>query len=119
MRVLCAVRCVLCTHVCASARKRERERADDADAARVLGRCRRTQHGARSPTALSHTNNHTTQKKEYAGGSAIFAAKIEQLSHSYGWMRRTRGDGNCFFRSFIFALLETLVAGNNEAACKR
>ena len=34
-------------------------------------------------------------------------------------MRRTRGDGNCFFRSFIFALLETLVVSNDEAACKR
>ena len=77
-------------------------------------------HRARLSTALC-TQHTTTQpkQKEYAGGSAVFSAKIEQLARSYGWMRRTRGDGNCFFRSFIFALLETLVAGNNEAACKR
>ena len=76
---------------------------------------------------LNHTHPNTPQKptqpkqqkSEYAGGSAVFAAKIEQLARGYGWMRRTRGDGNCFFRSFIFALLETLVVSNDEAACKR
>eukprot|EP00245_Coleochaete_scutata_P009487 TRINITY_DN312_c0_g6_i1.p1 TRINITY_DN312_c0_g6~~TRINITY_DN312_c0_g6_i1.p1 ORF type:complete len:325 (-),score=71.53 TRINITY_DN312_c0_g6_i1:127-1101(-) len=46
---------------------------------------------------------------EYAAGSPIFRAKIEKLGESYGWIRRARGDGNCFFRSFMFAYLEHIL----------
>jgi ubiquitin thioesterase protein OTUB1 len=53
--------------------------------------------------------------EEYDQGSDIFKEKIECLLHVYGSMRRSRGDGNCFFRSFIFAYLENLVITGDTA----
>lgn len=46
---------------------------------------------------------------EYQSGSSVFLAKISKLEGMYGSIRRARGDGNCFFRSFIFAYMEHLV----------
>ncbi|KAL4428057.1 hypothetical protein ABPG75_002146 [Micractinium tetrahymenae] len=46
---------------------------------------------------------------EYAAGSAIYQQKIGKLGEAYGSIRRTRGDGNCFFRSFFFGYLEHLL----------
>ena len=43
---------------------------------------------------------------EYETGSSILKAKIEVLDELYRVIRRTRGDGNCFFRSFMFSYLE-------------
>lgn len=31
----------------------------------------------------------------------------------YGAVRRTRGDGNCFFRGFVFGYLEALLKSND------
>ncbi|CAM8975197.1 unnamed protein product [Rhodiola kirilowii] len=42
---------------------------------------------------------------EYQSGSPILLEKIKVLSDQYGFIRRTRGDGNCFFRGFMFAYL--------------
>ena len=46
---------------------------------------------------------------EYKRGSSIFLAKIAALRRGYSAIRRTRGDGNCFFRSFVFAYLENIL----------
>jgi len=46
---------------------------------------------------------------EYEGGSEVFRTKIAGLERTYSGMRRTRGDGNCFFRSFIFAYIEDIL----------
>jgi hypothetical protein len=46
---------------------------------------------------------------EYQEGNAVFLLKINGLAASYDAIRRTRGDGNCFFRSFIFGYIENLV----------
>ena len=35
--------------------------------------------------------------------------KIKTVEVSYRAIRRARGDGNCFFRSFVFAYMEQLV----------
>lgn len=48
-------------------------------------------------------------QQEYQSGSAVFVAKIKKLETMYKSIRRARGDGNCFFRSFIFAYMESLV----------
>lgn len=48
-------------------------------------------------------------QQEYQSGSAVFVAKIKKLETMYKSIRRARGDGNCFFRSFIFAYMENLV----------
>lgn len=50
---------------------------------------------------------------EYRQGSSVFRDKIRSLETQYGSMRRTRGDGNCFFRSFMFAFMEQLVQNND------
>ena len=54
-------------------------------------------------------------KAEYENGSQVFVAKIDSLADKYSGIRRARGDGNCFFRSFIFGYLERLVITNNLA----
>jgi ubiquitin thioesterase protein OTUB1 len=52
----------------------------------------------------------------------VFVEKIRRLEGVYSSIRRTRGDGNCFFRSFIFAYLEALIGDRdigerNRCAC--
>ncbi|KAK9818446.1 hypothetical protein WJX74_001972 [Apatococcus lobatus] len=47
--------------------------------------------------------------KEYEAGSSVFVNKIKTVEASYRAIRRARGDGNCFFRSFVFAYMEQLV----------
>jgi ubiquitin thioesterase protein OTUB1 len=58
-------------------------------------------------------------KAEYAAGSQVFVHKIESLEGSYSAIRRTRGDGNCFFRSYIFSYLEGLVERSDLAEAVR
>lgn len=49
----------------------------------------------------------------------MFLDKISSLSGTYKHIRRTRGDGNCFFRSFIFRYLEYLLQKQQEEECQR
>ncbi|XP_024542242.1 ubiquitin thioesterase otubain-like isoform X1 [Selaginella moellendorffii] len=56
---------------------------------------------------------------EYELGNPVFKAKIEQLGKTYGAIRRTRGDGNCFFRSFMFAYLEHVLEAEDEREAAR
>ncbi|KAI5710655.1 hypothetical protein M8J76_008784 [Diaphorina citri] len=41
-------------------------------------------------------------------GDEVYKGKVKDLARKYSNLRRTRPDGNCFFRSFGFALLESL-----------
>ena len=50
---------------------------------------------------------------EYEDGGPVFLQKIQTLESLYQAIRRTRGDGNCFFRSMIFAYMEDLVNSRN------
>jgi ubiquitin thioesterase protein OTUB1 len=59
------------------------------------------------------------QSAEYANGSQVFLDKISSLQGTYSNMRRTRGDGNCFFRSFIYRYLEWLLLQQQEEECQR
>jgi hypothetical protein len=58
-------------------------------------------------------------RAEYRQGSAVFLEKIRSLEAVYGCMRRARGDGNCFFRSFMFAYMEALVRSGDLAERNR
>ncbi|AQK51504.1 Ubiquitin thioesterase otubain-like [Zea mays] len=55
---------------------------------------------------------------EFQSGSPILQEKIKLLGEQYGALRRTRGDGNCFYRSFMFSylifieLLESVLQGH-------
>lgn len=55
---------------------------------------------------------------EFVPGSG-FARKIPTLARAYPTMRKCRGDGNCFYRSFSFAYLERLVQQPDPAEIQR
>jgi ubiquitin thioesterase protein OTUB1 len=62
----------------------------------------------------------STLRAEYAQGSQVFLSKIDRLGAlGYSYMRRTRGDGNCCYRGFIFGYLERLLLNNNTSECQR
>ncbi|KZT24962.1 cysteine proteinase [Neolentinus lepideus HHB14362 ss-1] len=49
-------------------------------------------------------------RAEYENGSASFVKQIDYLvSQSYTGIRRTRGDGDCFYRSLAFRYVERLL----------
>lgn len=43
----------------------------------------------------------------------VYLSKAKTLAEKYSYIRRTRPDGNCFFRAFSYAYLEKLI-GNRE-----
>lgn len=51
--------------------------------------------------------------KEFANDE-VYVAKIKHLQKKYGHFRRTRGDGNCFYRAFGFAYMEQLLQDQEE-----
>ncbi|XP_024995767.1 ubiquitin thioesterase otubain-like isoform X2 [Cynara cardunculus var. scolymus] len=56
---------------------------------------------------------------EYKSGSPILLEKIKVLSKQYAAIRRTRGDGNCFYRSFMFSYLEHIIESQDQAEVER
>lgn len=44
----------------------------------------------------------------------IYLSKAKALAEKYSSFRRTRPDGNCFFRAFIYAYLEKLINNKEE-----
>ncbi|KAL6756826.1 peptidase C65 Otubain-domain-containing protein [Haematococcus lacustris] len=58
-------------------------------------------------------------KAEYEAGSDVWVRKIEWLEHKFSHFRRTRGDGNCFYRAFIFSYLEGLLLSQDTQETKR
>lgn len=57
-------------------------------------------------------------EQEYAGGEGVdsFQAKARWLRDVGGFigLRRTRGDGDCFYRSFAFAFIQRLLHFNDR-----
>lgn len=51
--------------------------------------------------------------EEYLG-DVVFIEKIQDLAGKYSHMRRTRPDGNCFFRAFAYAYMETLISNKDD-----
>lgn len=43
-----------------------------------------------------------------------FVPGVVYLTEKYGHIRRVRGDGNCFYRAFLFSYLEELIKGNKS-----
>ncbi|PNH07985.1 Ubiquitin thioesterase otubain-like [Tetrabaena socialis] len=58
-------------------------------------------------------------KEEYINGNQNFVSKIQKLEATYKAFRRTRGDGNCFYRGLVFAYLEGLLLNQDMAECER
>ncbi|XP_026122966.1 ubiquitin thioesterase OTUB1-like [Carassius auratus] len=51
---------------------------------------------------------------EYASEDTIYQLKIKDLQKKYSCIRKTRPDGNCFYRAFGFAHLESLLDDSIE-----
>lgn len=52
--------------------------------------------------------------KEYAQDDHVYQQKIKDLLQKYSYIRKTRPDGNCFYRAFGFAHLEALLEDGQE-----
>ncbi|CAG0880265.1 unnamed protein product [Darwinula stevensoni] len=46
----------------------------------------------------------------------VYSRKIDDLQTKYGYIRRTRGDGNCFYRAFAYSYFENLLQDSKELA---
>lgn len=44
----------------------------------------------------------------------VYLEKVKDLSAKYRHIRRTRPDGNCFFRAFSYANIERLLENKDE-----
>ncbi|KAK3093572.1 hypothetical protein FSP39_017552 [Pinctada imbricata] len=51
---------------------------------------------------------------EYSDEDLIYIHKLEDLKKRYTCVRRTRGDGNCFYRAFGFSYFERLLQDKKE-----
>lgn len=56
---------------------------------------------------------------EFQSGSSILQDKIKLIGEQYVALRRTRGDGNCFFRSFMFSYLEHILETQDKTEVDR
>jgi ubiquitin thioesterase protein OTUB1 len=53
-------------------------------------------------------------KKEYLLEDKIYQDKVSELIKKYKYIRRTRGDGNCFYRAFGFGYFEENLNNKKE-----
>lgn len=51
---------------------------------------------------------------EYSNDDKVYQQKVEDLEAKYMSLRKTRPDGNCFYRAFIFAYFESLFGDETE-----
>ncbi|GIY06685.1 ubiquitin thioesterase OTUB1 [Caerostris extrusa] len=53
-------------------------------------------------------------EREIAETNPLIAKKVNDLRKKYSYIRKMRPDGNCFFRAFTFAYLESLLTDKQE-----
>ncbi|CAD6907640.1 unnamed protein product [Tilletia controversa] len=56
---------------------------------------------------------------EFKNGSQSFVRKARWLGQRYKHLHRTRGDGDCFYRSLAFQLVFSLMKANDAQLCQR
>eukprot|EP01027_Heterolobosea_sp_BB2_P020473 GEZU01029207.1.p1 GENE.GEZU01029207.1~~GEZU01029207.1.p1 ORF type:complete len:355 (+),score=105.12 GEZU01029207.1:91-1065(+) len=63
----------------------------------------------------------TSLAEEYQKDDPAVQAKIQEIAKKYSHIRKVRGDGNCFFRAFTYALFEQILeaGGAKEAEMQR
>uniref|UniRef100_A0A4D5R974 Ubiquitin thioesterase n=1 Tax=Scolopendra viridis TaxID=118503 RepID=A0A4D5R974_SCOVI len=69
---------------------------------------------AETTPLISDRHEISSLQKEYADDDTVYLEKLKDLKNKYRSIRRTRGDGNCFFRAFAFAYLECLLDDKQE-----
>uniref|UniRef100_A0A182PD86 Ubiquitin thioesterase n=1 Tax=Anopheles epiroticus TaxID=199890 RepID=A0A182PD86_9DIPT len=68
---------------------------------------------AHSNPLVSESQPIASLNQEYLD-DPVYISKIKDLSSKYRAIRRSRPDGNCFFRAFAYAYLEYLVLNKDE-----
>lgn len=63
---------------------------------------------AESSALVGEKQGLTCLREEYADNPG-FLPKVEALSKRYSAMRKTRPDGNCFYRAYLYGIFEILV----------
>ncbi|KAE8227260.1 hypothetical protein CF319_g287 [Tilletia indica] len=56
---------------------------------------------------------------EFKNGSQSFVRKARWLGQRFKHLHRTRGDGDCFYRSLAFQLVFSLLQSNDAQLCQR
>ncbi|CAF1389272.1 unnamed protein product [Rotaria magnacalcarata] len=69
---------------------------------------------AESQPLVSDKIRTTQLQSEYASDDKIYQDKVAELMKKYQYIRRTRGDGNCFYRAFAFGYLEKNLVNKKE-----
>jgi len=67
--------------------------------------------GANANAAGAAQGEGEEEKGGSGGGRRTWRKQIEDVGGRYGGYRGVRGDGNCFYRAFVFRLAEVLCAG--------
>ncbi|KAA0723171.1 Ubiquitin thioesterase OTUB1 [Triplophysa tibetana] len=81
----------------------------------ILAQQDRIQHEIATTNPLvSGRQDLSVLKGEYAAEDTIYQLKIKDLHKTYSHIRKTRPDGNCFYRAFGFAHLESLLEDSKE-----
>jgi ubiquitin thioesterase protein OTUB1 len=57
---------------------------------------------------------HNLKQLYKSDSSKFFALGIDALSQNYSKMRTIRGDGNCYYRAFLYQLSEKLLDNKDE-----
>jgi len=68
---------------------------------------------AKEQPFISDIQDFSALEEEYKN-DVIYLGKVKELKAKYSKLRRTRGDGNCFYRAFGFAYLELLLQKEEE-----
>ncbi|XP_030638167.1 ubiquitin thioesterase OTUB1a [Chanos chanos] len=69
---------------------------------------------ATSTPLVSDVQELSSLKEEYAQDDVVYQLKIKDLQKKYTSIRKTRPDGNCFYRAFGFSHLESLLGDGKE-----
>lgn len=62
---------------------------------------------------VSEQQTISTLNSEY-NDDAVYCSKVKDLAEKYVSLRKTRPDGNCFFRAFAYGYLEYLVKNKED-----
>ncbi|XP_053488451.1 protein Hook homolog 1 isoform X3 [Ictalurus furcatus] len=81
---------------------------------------KRSRHRGSKGPALTMDESTLVSIKEATSAQTLEESKAEKyqdICHQFGFIRRVKGDGNCFYRALCFTLVESLL--HNESAIQR
>ena len=93
-------------------RMNENENVD----ALITEQTERIQADIASSTALVSDRLPLTTLEDDFASDEVFRSKVAKIKDKYSEFRRTRPDGNCFFRAIGFRLFELLLGNSEEFA---